>query len=73
MFTSTFPYYSGPSVDFLVRLNTAAVIGLVVGACAGCHGAGVHMWTTNRLTGSETERWCWEASTHLSTNITSGS
>ena len=31
MFTSTFPYYSGPSVDYLVRLNTAAVIGLVVG------------------------------------------
>ena len=41
--------------------------------CAGCHGAGVHMWTTNRLTGSETERWCWEVSTHLSTHITSDS
>ena len=26
------------------------------------------MWTTNRLTGSETERWCWEVSTHLSTH-----
>ena len=52
MFTSTFPYYSGPSVDILVRLNTAAVIGLVVGVLVVM----VLVYTCGLLTGSLVQR-----------------
>ena len=48
----TFPYYSGPSVDYLVRLNTAAVIGLVVGEMVVM----VLVYTCGLLTGSLVQR-----------------
>ena len=50
----TFPYYSGPyaSVDYLVRLNTAAVIGLVVGELVVM----VLVYTCGLLTGSLVQR-----------------
>ena len=48
----TFPYFSGPSVDFLARLNTAAVIGLVVGVLVVM----VLVYTCGLLTGSLVQR-----------------
>ena len=48
----TFPYYSGPSVEYLVRLNTAAVIGLVVGVLVVM----VLVYTCGLLTGSLVRR-----------------
>ena len=44
--------YSGPSVDYLVRLNTAAVIGLVVGVLVVM----VLVYTCGLLTGSLVQR-----------------
>ena len=57
MFTFTYyPYYSGPSrsVDYLVRLNTAAVIGLVVGVLVVM----VLVYTCGLLTSSLIQRPC---------------
>ena len=48
----TFPYFSGPSVGYLVRLNTAAVIGLVVGELVVM----VLVYTCGLLTGSQVQR-----------------
>ena len=44
--------YSGPSVDYLVRLNTTAVIGLVVGELVVM----VLVYTCGLLTGSLVQR-----------------
>ena len=45
-------FLSGPSVDYLVRLNTAAVIGLVVGVLVVM----VLVYTCGLLTGSLVQR-----------------